>query len=157
MDLCPANQYQGEHRYAARGVRHRLISMSEDPCGKVSFQLMFACPVLMYDARWCELLQDQSVFFWHCILPDSHGVTCSAMTGMLMALGSRLQRLTMHVRKGDRDHNTMSGLVPTILMHCPLLTHLALENIGPSTLAEVGLHDSCHVLTVGHAHQHTTT
>ena len=35
----------------------------------------------------------------------------------------------------------MSGLVPAILVHCPLLAHLALENIEPSTLAEVGPHD----------------
>ena len=76
-----------------------------------------------------------------------HRVTCSAMTGMLMALGARLQRLTMHVRKGAREHNTMSGLAPAVLRHCPLLAHVALENIGPSTLAEVGLHANCCVTT----------
>lgn len=66
-----------------------------------------------------------------------HGVTCSEMTGMLVALGPRLQRLTMRVRKGDQEHNTMYGLVPAILTHCPLLAHLMLENIGPGTIAEV--------------------
>ena len=75
------------------------------------------------------------------------GVTCSAMTGMLMALGPRLQRLRMHIEKGEREHNAMSGLAPTVLFHCPLLAHLALENIGSSTLAEVGLHASCCVTT----------
>jgi uncharacterized membrane protein YqgA involved in biofilm formation len=62
--------------------------------------------------------------------------------GMLMALGPRLQRLTMHVQKGEREHNTMSGLAPTILLHCLRLAHLALDNIGPSTLAEVGLYET---------------
>ena len=73
-------------------------------------------------------------------------MTCSELIGMLMALGRWLQRLTMRVRKYHQKHNSMYGLVPAILMHCPLLAHLMLENIGPGSIAAVG--DNCCIATV---------
>ena len=121
---------------------HQLMDVQR-PRGKLNFQLKFACPFPTYNTHMLVRVVARPVDLFLAVRLIIHGVTCSAMTGMLTALGPRLQRLTMHVRKGAREHNTMSGLAPAVLRHCPLLAHLALENIGPSTLAEVGLHASC--------------
>lgn len=49
---------------------------------------------------------------------------------MLVALGPKLQRLTLCDCWGHRYHARQCDLVPAMLAHCPLLAHLAVDCLG---------------------------
>jgi hypothetical protein len=61
---------------------------------------------------------------------DPYDVLCSSRTAMLVALGPRLQRLTLSDCWGHPYHERQCGLVPAMLAHCPLLAHLAVDCLG---------------------------
>ena len=65
---------------------------------------------------------------------------CSATIDMLKALGPRLQLLSIVYKPLWSNHALENHvLVPTIVRHCPLLTHLHLEDMQPVVAAEVSL------------------
>jgi hypothetical protein len=49
---------------------------------------------------------------------------------MLVALGPRLQRLTLCDSFAHPYHERQCDLVPAMLAHCPLLAHLAVDCLG---------------------------
>ena len=60
---------------------------------------------------------------------------CSAVSDMLAALGSRLQRLSMRYSPSSSAwpvHGDQLRLVRIITEHCPLLMDLAVDNLGSS-------------------------
>jgi hypothetical protein len=62
---------------------------------------------------------------------------------MLVALGPRLRRLSLHYQPDSLarcKHNHRNNLLPAILRHCPLVTHLAVDDL-PLRTAEVLLFD----------------
>jgi hypothetical protein len=72
---------------------------------------------------------------------------------MLMALGPRLQRLSLFAGASYRQCDGLDDLVPVVLAHCPLLAHLAVGYLGPgnvtavsSTIQKAYMAAGCHVM-----------
>lgn len=65
---------------------------------------------------------------------------------MLMALGPRLRRLSMHYEAASlqsRKHSHLNNLLPAVLRHCPVLTHLALDDLQPRNDEVLSSRHSC--------------
>ena len=62
-------------------------------------------------------------------------ICCSAITGMLAALGSRLRRLSIHddatplAGRHRAQHAGTASLVPAVSSHCPLLAHFEVDDL----------------------------
>jgi hypothetical protein len=69
---------------------------------------------------------------------------CSSITAMLIALGPRLQRLSLIEEQPFGQYACLGDLVPAIIIHCPLLACLELGHLGLGKAAAVSVMASVH-------------
>ena len=65
------------------------------------------------------------------------------MTTVLIALGPRLLRLSLNEDRHYNERECLDDLIPAIVIHCPLLAHLALEHLELGKTASVSAMGLC--------------
>ncbi len=65
------------------------------------------------------------------------------MTTVLIALGPRLQRLSLCEECHYNTRECLDDLIPAIVIHCPLLARLALEHLELGKTASVSVMGLC--------------
>ena len=64
---------------------------------------------------------------------------CSSITAVLIALGPRLQRLSLSEEQPFGQYACLDDLIPAIVIHCPQLVHLEVGHLGLGKAAAVSV------------------